>query len=119
MADLVQNVTSTVLVLGTTSKWGILVWGVDNWGEANATEILFTKVIQNSQTIDQALSTTAQMTRTMTIGTAVVSHDVSPGLSNGIWDYVIDLSPQTWGESTINDATFTCQAAAGTSWSEV
>jgi hypothetical protein len=118
LANLTKNISNTVLVLGPPSNWGQLVWGVDRWGDSDGTAVRFSKVISNSQTISEAVSTTAKFIRTFAIGTFVGTHDVSPGLKNGNWDYVLNLDETSYTAGSRPDVTFVCQAAAGTVWSE-
>lgn len=119
MANLTQNISNTVSILGSPTLWGVFVWGVDRWGDSDKTPIRFEKVLSNSQVIDQALSAAGVFIRTFTIGVLSADFETSPRLRNGNWDYVIDFNPQIYTDVSSTDATFTCLPIAGTSWSEV
>ena len=136
MANFTQNISNSVRVFGEgpSTKWGqangypyTMTWGTAKWGEGESLPIAFKKVISNSQSLTWDYSR-AQVRMLLGIGTLVASHDMySQALRQGDWNYVF-VSDTLAGESrdfadwsvvTNGDATFTCAAANGTSWSEL
>lgn len=137
MADFTKNITNTVNVFGNgpSTKWGqavgfpyTMTWGTSTWGEGESLPIAFVKVISNSQGLafDYAGST---FNKYVDFGsTPVLCDPFSETLRDGTgtWKYVFTSDTTeaegrdftTWSEVTATDATFTCQAAAGTVWSE-
>lgn len=137
MADFSKNITNTVNVFGDgpSTKWGqangypyTMTWGTSKWGEGESLPIAFVKVISNSQdlTFDY---TGSSLRKVVDIGSAPVLSDMGSEVlrdGTGTWLYVFtsdttqgeDRDSATWTETTASDATFTCQAAAGTTWSE-
>lgn len=135
MANYTQNITFNVNCFGPapSTKWGqanfpyTMTWGTSLWGEGQALETRFIKVVTNSQNLSWDY-TRSNFTKNHSIGTMVVTHDMaSQALRQGDWNYVFTSDTTagesrdfaSWTEISKPDATFTCQAAAGTSWSEV
>lgn len=137
MADFTKNITNTVNVFGAgpSTKWGqsigypyTMTWGTSTWGEGESLPYSFVKVITNSQdlTFEYAGGAVAKY---VDLGSAPLDSDLGSEMlrdGTGNWNYVFpsntaegeDRSFATWTETTASDATFTCQAAAGTVWSE-
>lgn len=135
MADFTQNITNSVRCFGQgpSTKWGgangfpyTMTWGVSKWGEGESLPIAFQKVISNSQALTWDYYG-ASVAKVVDAGSAALSFEMySQVLKQGDWFYVF-TSDTTAGESrdfaswtavSADDATFTCQAAAGTTWSE-
>ena len=136
MANFSQNITNTVNVFGNgpSTKWGqavgvpyTMTWGTSKWGEGESIPVAFIKVISNSQALTWDYAR-AEVRKVFEIGSTPVGCDpFLERLSDGSWNYVFvsdttdaeERDFSTWTSATASDATFTCQAAAGTSWSEL
>lgn len=136
MADFTQNITNAVRCfgMGPSTKWGqalgapyTMTWGSSQWGEGLPMQFQVVKYVANSQAMTWE-KTSIDVGKAVDIGSAAFAFEMySQTLKNGDWFYVFtsdttsgeDRDFATWTESTVTDATFTCQAAAGTSWSEV
>ena len=136
MATFTKTIANGVNVFGggPSTKFGqatfpyTAVFGTSKWGEGtNKVEVNFTKVISNSQPSDSDLAYAFSITKSIDLGSAVVTHDMaSQTLQNGDWFYVFTSDTSagesrdfaTWVAGTDPDVTFVCQAAQGTSWSE-
>ena len=137
MANFTQNITNAVRCFGNgpPTKWGqsngityTMVWGVANWGEGFA-------VITRSDwraNISNSVGSDFNYYRSDVRHRFDNQIDVTsePGRENlmdgsGRWSYVFvsdtkngeDRDFATWTENSSAQASFTCQAAASTSWS--
>ncbi len=135
MANYTQNITNAVRCFGpaASTKWGqanfayTMTWGVSKWGEDGINPTQFIKVISESQSMTWDRSSVG-VGKNFEIGSIAADNDMgSEELTQGSWNYVFVSNEQdaedrdlaTWTEGQSPDATFTCQAANGTSWSEV
>lgn len=103
-----------------------MVFGTAIWGQDAQLATLFTKVCTNTQSFTWD-TTSKNYSKVADIGSLVVSHDLtSQTLAQDEWFFVFVSDTKageerdfaSWTLGTVTDATFTCQAAAGTSWSE-
>lgn len=104
-----------------------MTWGTSTWGEGLAIPFQVVKYVANSQVMTWE-KTSLDVGKALAIGSAAFGFDMySQTLKNGDWFYVFTSDTTageerdfaSWSEVSVTDATFTCQAAAGTSWSEV
>ena len=136
MADFTKTITNSLRLFseGPSTKWGdangfpyTMVWGTSKWGEGESLPIAFVKVISNTQSLAWDPSSKA-FTKIFEIGSLVASADLSSEeLMQGPWNIIFTSNTEegesrdlaTWTQISNPDATFTCQAAGATSWSEV
>lgn len=134
MADFSQNITNAVNCFwgGPSTKWGqsngypyTMTWGTSKWGYGESIPYGFIKVITNTQSFTWDYSR-SNFRKVFEIGSLVASHDmISQTLKNGDWYYIFtsdtmageSRSITSWTAASVTDATFTCLAAGGTSWS--
>lgn len=138
MADFSKNITNAVNVFGNgpSTKWGqafgfpyTMTWGTSRWGEGESLPISFKKVIGNDlfPLFEYARS---GLRKNFDFGSFLPTQAMGSSTlrdGTGVWKYVFisDTTSQnerdfaSWTAGTDPDVTFTCQAAAGTSWSEL
>ena len=136
MANWIKTCTNQVNVfaVGPSTKWGsavvaqTMVWGTAKWGEGtNPQAFIVSKLIANSlaPTWDKY---SVRFSKVFEIGSAAMSWDMSlETLMSGQWHIVFtsdtintaDRDFASWTSATLPDATFTCHAANGTTWSEL
>lgn len=135
MADFTQNISNSVRVFGEgpSTKWGqsvfpqTMTWGTSKWGEGQAIVFQVIHYTSNAPTLSWDF-TRASTSKVFEIGSTPIAMDMgSEQLTQGSWSYVFTSNQNeaesrnltTWTQGSNPDATFTCQAANGTSWSEV
>jgi hypothetical protein len=98
-----------------------MVWGVDLWATGGSLALDFVKVVSNSQDLTFDYAGADFRKAAFAIGSVTPAYEISSEqLSQGRWNYVLTNEPvEVWTPDTEPDVTFTCQAANGTSWSEV
>ncbi len=135
MADFTQNITNSVRCFGpaNSTKWGqaagvgfTMTWGTSKWGEDGVLVTEFIKVVANAPTFSWDRSS-VQIGKNLSTETLTPAFEMSSErLAQGDWTIVFTSNESdaenrdqaSWTEGSRPDATFTCQAAAGTSWSE-
>ena len=136
MADFTKTITNGLRVFGVnpSTKWGdavafqTMVWGTTKWGEGTTPlAFIVQKVISESITPTWDKSE-ASLGKTLDFGSVSPSFEMSAEqLRSGDWLVVFssdttngeDRDFASWTSATAPDVTFTCAAAAGTTWSEL
>lgn len=137
MADFLKTITNSVNLFGgeAATKWGsalgapyTMVWGTTKWGEGTYTIIInIGKTVRESTTISEAHFKSVGFQRTITALVVPADNISIERLSLGIWNYVFtsdttnasDRTQASYVSGAGHTATFTCQAAGSTTWTEV
>ena len=130
MADFTTTITNSFNLFGgsPSSLWNSWNWGEFNWGEGTADSILgVTKLISNSQSIDDTyhLKSVKVVANSLLPTTAVPEQYLLDG--NGYYYLFVrptidaeNRSTAAWTDISIGDvATWACQAAASTTWTDL
>jgi hypothetical protein len=129
MADFTITVSNSLAIVGATpsSLWGTMEWG-ENWGAGSEDFITSVfKFLANTTTLSDSL--TKQLIKFI-LNTQTINGDMTEQqMFNGSgWNYVFvkpstdaeDRSGTEWTDANTGDvATWTCQAAGSTTWTEL
>lgn len=130
MVAFTKTISNSVNVFGgsPSSKWGSVTWGSFQWGEGtNNTLWDFNKLITNSQSFSDATYKSFSLLWSESL--AVTENSYREELIDSAGYHYIFTGPAInaenrsdtgWTDTDAGDvATWTCQAAGSTTWSEV